>query len=163
MGLYLELGALPVKKISGAQRSIRESLARLRKYVGEQPFRDEAAEIAFFKYDKPRFLCEQIYTLEILTIRKPAARLMTMRPLNISSKRSWRLSGAFLRNTGSCTSITSWGLRTWTAYCFCAGLRPRISCCRMERTRTRCFRPTGIFLLPSLWRWNGCRNGWWRS
>ncbi len=58
VSLYSELGALPVKRLSGKLTIINKTLADLKQFVQENPFADRQDEINFFKYEKPRFVSE---------------------------------------------------------------------------------------------------------
>jgi hypothetical protein len=69
LNLFADLGALPVRRVTGALAGIRDCLDALKKYTTEHPFDDEQSEINFFKYEKPKFLAEQIYVLEITAIQ----------------------------------------------------------------------------------------------
>jgi hypothetical protein len=75
LSLYADLGALPVRKVTGALTRISEAVAKLQDFITITPFETAADEIQFFKYDKPAFICEQFYAMEIFTIE-------TARPQN---------------------------------------------------------------------------------
>jgi hypothetical protein len=78
LSVYAELGALPVRKLTGALASISGAIAELKNFVTEHPFKTVEEEIQFFKYDKPLFIAEQYYAMEIFTIENG-------RPLNDTS------------------------------------------------------------------------------
>ncbi|HEY4194967.1 MAG TPA: hypothetical protein VGM63_05500, partial [Mucilaginibacter sp.] len=76
--LYLDLSQalidntekdIPVKKCLGAVVAVREALNKLKNHITQYPFKSTAEEIAFFKQEKPRFLAEQIYTVEMINIQ----------------------------------------------------------------------------------------------
>jgi hypothetical protein len=73
--VYADLGTLPVRKLTGALSSINEAVTKLKNFITITPFETVGEEIHFFKYDKPAFICEQFYAMEIFTIE-------TARPLN---------------------------------------------------------------------------------
>jgi len=75
ISVYADLGTLPVRKLTGALHSIGEAAGKLKNNLAANPFKTADEEIQFFKYDKPRFTCEQFYAMEIFTIE-------TARPLN---------------------------------------------------------------------------------
>ena len=69
VGLYNDMGALPVRRLSGKLTVVNKALADLKKLVEENPFADQQTEIYFFKYEKPLFVCEllcahQMYAIE---------------------------------------------------------------------------------------------------
>lgn len=68
MAEFYEMGIAPVKKLSGALNAVQNALADLKQYVADHSFADEAAEVAFFKYDKPQFVAEQLYAVELFTL-----------------------------------------------------------------------------------------------
>jgi hypothetical protein len=65
---YNGADTIPITKAAEVLSSIRAAIAGLRNYLMENPFEDPRAEIVFFKYEKPKFLAEQIYALEVATI-----------------------------------------------------------------------------------------------
>ena len=75
LALYGDLGALPVRRVTGAIHSLQQALEKLKNDISQNPFTDEAEEIRFFKYVKPKFTAEHYYAMEIFTIE-------TARPLN---------------------------------------------------------------------------------
>jgi hypothetical protein len=75
LSLYADLGTLPVRKVTGALSQISEAVDKLQNFITTTPFETESDEIRFFKYDKPAFICEQFYAMEIFTIE-------AARPLN---------------------------------------------------------------------------------
>lgn len=75
LAIYADLGALPVRKLTGALASISAAVTKLHQFITETPFESIADEIQFFKYDKPAFIAEQFYAMEIFTIH-------TARPVN---------------------------------------------------------------------------------
>ena len=78
LSVYADLGTLPVRKLTGALASISGAIAELKNFVTEHPFKTVEEEIQFFKYDKPLFIAEQYYAMEIFTIENG-------RPLNDTS------------------------------------------------------------------------------
>ncbi|WP_183580224.1 RteC domain-containing protein [Mucilaginibacter sp. X5P1] len=66
--IYSDLGTTPIKRLTGGLNTTGESLKKLKDFVKETPFENQLEEIRFFKYEKPRFVAEQIYALEIYTI-----------------------------------------------------------------------------------------------
>src|SRR6202012_2449277 len=75
LAIYADLGTLPVRKLTGALAAISAAVSRLQQFITETPFESIDDEIQFFKYDKPAFIAEQFYAMEIFTIE-------TARPLN---------------------------------------------------------------------------------
>lgn len=75
LSVYTELGALPVRKVTGALHSIQAAFEKLKRFVADTPFKNKDDEIAFFKYEKPKFTAEHFYAMEMFTIE-------TARPLN---------------------------------------------------------------------------------
>jgi hypothetical protein len=73
--LYADLGALPVRRVTGAIHSIQIAFEKLTAFVAANGFATEAEEIHFFKKEKPRFTAEHYYAMEIFSIE-------TARPLN---------------------------------------------------------------------------------
>lgn len=57
-----------VKKLSAVINAVRLSLDSLKNHVLEEGFTTQQEEIYFFKYEKPRFLSEQLFALEIFTV-----------------------------------------------------------------------------------------------
>lgn len=68
LAIYADLGALPVRRVTGAIQSIQNAVAKLRRFIAETPFKTQEDEIEFFKYDKPRFTAEHFYAMEFFTI-----------------------------------------------------------------------------------------------
>jgi hypothetical protein len=54
----------PFKILSAVLKCIRSVLKELKEYILKNPFKDEAEQINFFKYIKPKFYCLRIYYLE---------------------------------------------------------------------------------------------------
>lgn len=75
LAVYAELGAPPVRRLTGALACIAEAMGKLKHYVAENQFADQPEEVAFFKAVKPAFLAEQFYAMEIFNIE-------STRPLN---------------------------------------------------------------------------------
>ncbi|MBL4674811.1 MAG: RteC domain-containing protein [Mucilaginibacter sp.] len=75
LAVYADLGAPPIRRLTGALAAIGEALVKLKAYVAEHPFRSVAEEIRFFKFVKPAFMAERIYAMEIFHIE-------SSRPLN---------------------------------------------------------------------------------
>jgi hypothetical protein len=68
LAVYADLGTLPVRKVTGAIAVIGEAVGKLKDWIIQEPFATSAEEIQFFKYDKPAFVAEQFYAMEIFTI-----------------------------------------------------------------------------------------------
>ncbi|RYZ78731.1 MAG: hypothetical protein EOP04_29155, partial [Proteobacteria bacterium] len=77
LDLIHDLGDLPIKRLTAALTTVKQTLIKLADYVGQNPFENEGEEIAFFKHQKPKYLCEKYYALEKFTIE-------TSRPLTDS-------------------------------------------------------------------------------
>jgi len=75
LSIYADLGTLPVRKLVGALNSVHAAVDKLKSYILAHPFTGVAEEVQFFKYDKPGFVAEQFYAMEIFTIE-------TAKPLN---------------------------------------------------------------------------------
>ena len=68
LAIYADLGALPVKRLSGALNATSAALQKIREYIETHPFENRQQEINFFKYLKPPVMAEKLYALEIYTI-----------------------------------------------------------------------------------------------
>jgi len=66
--LYSEMGIPPVRKLVGALNCISVAMDKLKIHLKEAGFKSNPDEIEFFKYDKPKYICEQIFALEIFSI-----------------------------------------------------------------------------------------------
>jgi hypothetical protein len=66
--LYQEMGIPAINRLSGALKSIKGIVLRLKTTVLQDGFKDETQEIDFFKHQKPLFVSEQIYLIEYATI-----------------------------------------------------------------------------------------------
>ncbi|MES2063594.1 MAG: RteC domain-containing protein [Bacteroidota bacterium] len=75
LSIYADLGTLPVRKVTGAIHSIQTAFEKLKRFIGDTLFENQDDEIAFFKYEKPKFTAEHLYAMEIFTIE-------AARPLN---------------------------------------------------------------------------------
>jgi hypothetical protein len=75
LSVYADLGTLPVRKVTGAIHSIQTAFEKLKRFIADTPFKNQDDEIAFFKYEKPKFTTEHFFAMEIFTIE-------TGRPLN---------------------------------------------------------------------------------
>jgi len=75
LSVYADLGTLPVRKVTGAIHSIQTAFEKLKRFIADTPFKNQDDEIAFFKYEKPKFTAEHFFAMEIFTIE-------TARPLN---------------------------------------------------------------------------------
>ncbi len=75
LSVYAELGTLPVRKVTGALHSIQTAFEKLKRFIADTAFKNQDDEIAFFKYEKPKFMAEHFFAMEIFTIE-------TARPLN---------------------------------------------------------------------------------
>ncbi|MDP9078821.1 MAG: RteC domain-containing protein [Bacteroidota bacterium] len=69
LDLYEEMGTIPVNKLNGALSGIREAMFKLKAFILENPFGSENEEIAFFKYEKPKFLSKQVFIRELFAIQ----------------------------------------------------------------------------------------------
>lgn len=65
---YNDLGATAVKKLSGVLHAVQDVVKELQAYVASNPFTDQSEEIHFFKYEKPRFVSERLFSLEVFTV-----------------------------------------------------------------------------------------------
>lgn len=54
----------PVQRLSASLNCVALAVDQLKVYIGKHPFQSEAGEIYFFKYQKPRFYCWNIYLVE---------------------------------------------------------------------------------------------------
>ena len=63
-----------ITKTWEAVATVGEALNKVKERINQYPFKSTAEEISFFKHEKPRFLAEQLYALEMINIR-------TSRPL----------------------------------------------------------------------------------
>jgi hypothetical protein len=70
LSLFAEIGDATIKKLSGGINCVQGYLGQLKNYIKQHPFADEAEEITFFKYNKPRFYCQLIYLVEEFGIRQ---------------------------------------------------------------------------------------------
>jgi hypothetical protein len=68
LALFSEMGILPIKRLAGSLRCVKDALIKLNDYVQENSFEDRQEEINFFKYYKPQFVAERLYAIEIFTI-----------------------------------------------------------------------------------------------
>jgi hypothetical protein len=68
LGLYGEMGAIPIKRLAGKLQVINKALAELKQFVQDNPFADQQEEINFFKYEKPMFVCELLTAHYMFTI-----------------------------------------------------------------------------------------------
>jgi len=66
---YAEMGILPINKLSGALHALRDILSRLREQTLKHPFKDQQEEITFFKKEKPLFVAEQFYVIDLCIIQ----------------------------------------------------------------------------------------------
>jgi len=66
--LYREMGIPAAKRLAGILNAIQGVLQDLRAHILANPFTDEAAEIAFFKIVKPKFVAEQLYAVELYSL-----------------------------------------------------------------------------------------------
>jgi hypothetical protein len=58
-----------IKKTWEAVAVVGEALNKVKEHMTLFPFKSTAEEISFFKYEKPRFLAEQLYALEMINIQ----------------------------------------------------------------------------------------------
>lgn len=68
VSLYADMGTLPVKRYAGKLGVIHKALADLKQFVQDYPFDDQQAEINFFKYEKPAFICELLCAQQLFMI-----------------------------------------------------------------------------------------------
>lgn len=68
LAAFADLGTLPVRRLTSALNAISAALSRLKQHLREIPFLDQQQEIDFFKNDKPLFIAEQVYAVELYTI-----------------------------------------------------------------------------------------------
>jgi len=68
VGLYTEMGGLPVRRLSGKLTVINKALADLKQFFQERPFADQQEEINFFKYEKPLFVAELLTAHRMFTV-----------------------------------------------------------------------------------------------
>lgn len=66
---YAEMGIVPIKRLNGALQSMRSCLLKLRAHITDHPFQNTAEEIEFFKKEKPRFVAEQLYAIDLTIIQ----------------------------------------------------------------------------------------------
>jgi len=72
-----------IKKTWEAVATVGEVLTKVKERITQFPFKNAAEEISFFKHEKPRFLAEQLYALEMINI-------LTSRPAyDQESIRAW--------------------------------------------------------------------------
>jgi len=71
---YAEMGTLPIQKLSGALSTLRHTLGRLKALMLQHPFKDRQEEIAFFKKEKPLFVAEQLYAVDLCIIQSAKPR-----------------------------------------------------------------------------------------
>src|ERR1700742_1665794 len=58
-----------IRKTWKAVNLITETLNKLKERIATYPFKSNIEEIVFFKHEKPRFLAEQIFALEMINIQ----------------------------------------------------------------------------------------------
>jgi hypothetical protein len=68
LDLFRNVGTTPVNRLTGSLNSVTVTMVKIREYVNIHPFSNEAEEIDFFKYQKPRFYRWQIYLVDEYTI-----------------------------------------------------------------------------------------------
>ncbi|MBS1529739.1 MAG: RteC domain-containing protein [Bacteroidetes bacterium] len=66
--VYADLGTLPVRRLTSAISAIGAALEKLKDQLRQNSLTDQRQEIDFFKNDKPMFVAEQVYAIEIYTI-----------------------------------------------------------------------------------------------
>ncbi|PJJ83297.1 RteC domain-containing protein [Mucilaginibacter auburnensis] len=66
--LYREMGIPAAKRLAGILQAVQAVLKDLRGHIAANPFVEEAAEIAFFKIVKPKFVAEQLYAVELYSL-----------------------------------------------------------------------------------------------
>jgi hypothetical protein len=66
--VIVDFGTLPVRRLAAALTALGEALITIKAYLKNSPFKSENEEIDFFKHEKPLFVSEQLYAIEIFTI-----------------------------------------------------------------------------------------------
>jgi hypothetical protein len=74
MEAFSEMGILPINKLSGALRTMRDTLSKLKAHILKHPFANQAEEIGFFKKEKPIFIAEQLYAIDLCVIQSSRPR-----------------------------------------------------------------------------------------
>ena len=82
-----------LQKAAGSQHAIQAALAKLRLFIADYAFKDEQAEVTFFKEVKPSFLQQLIYYQEIyfLESRRPLGDREAERKYLINEQRHIQL------------------------------------------------------------------------
>ncbi|MEO6850518.1 MAG: RteC domain-containing protein [Mucilaginibacter sp.] len=68
LSTFSEIGTTPVNRLTGSLKCVAAALNNLKAFFEKQAFVSEADEIYFFKYQKPRFYCWNIYLVEEFSI-----------------------------------------------------------------------------------------------
>jgi len=71
---YAEMGVLPISKLSGALHTLRATLAKLKAHILQHPFKDQQEEITFFKKEKPLFVAEQLFVIDLCILQAAQPR-----------------------------------------------------------------------------------------
>lgn len=66
---YAERGVIPIPKLNEALRITRSALTKLKEQVLQETFANQQAEIDFFKKQKPLFVAEQLYAVDLCMIQ----------------------------------------------------------------------------------------------
>jgi hypothetical protein len=114
---------LPVRKVTGAIHSIQTAFEKLKRFIADTPFKNQDDEIAFFKYEKPKFTAEHFFAMEIFTI-ETAGRSMILAALKAFMNRSLNISTVFWNKTSSCIPTISLTSKNSTTYYLSAGAKP---------------------------------------
>lgn len=61
LNLFRDIGTTPVSRLSGSLNCVTATLVKLKEYMDTHAFASDLEEIDFFKFQKPRFYCWQIY------------------------------------------------------------------------------------------------------
>jgi hypothetical protein len=64
LAFFTDLGTPGVSKLTGGLNCVQGYMTQLKNYIQLHPFETEAEEIDFFKNQKPRFYCWNIYLVE---------------------------------------------------------------------------------------------------
>lgn len=65
---FSEIGTTPVNRLTGSLKCVATALNNLKAFIDNHSFVNEADEIDFFKYQKPRVYCWNIYLVEEFAI-----------------------------------------------------------------------------------------------
>jgi len=68
LSLVSDMGIPAVRRLSAKLDAINEALEKIKVYLPAHPFKDVAEEIIFFKEEKPLFVSEQLFAVEMYNI-----------------------------------------------------------------------------------------------